>query len=213
MTLKQQVGRRVAGQFMHPHGIGGRVSGWVMAHRSSNRQRNRWVVRLLDVRPTDRVLEIGFGPGIAVGELARRATRGVVIGVDQSEVMVRQARRRNAAAVRAGRVDLRQGSVEALPDLGGPVDKILSVNSMGFWADPRARVGELRSKLRAGGVIAIASQPRCPGATSETSASAAREIEAALSGAGFTRTRVETLDLDPPVVCVIGTHDAPAGAS
>ena len=34
-----------------------------MAHRGANRQRNLWVVSLLDVRPADRMLEIGFGPG------------------------------------------------------------------------------------------------------------------------------------------------------
>ncbi|MGA8725129.1 MAG: class I SAM-dependent methyltransferase [Acidimicrobiales bacterium] len=213
MNLKQQVGRRMVGQFMHPHGLGGHLSGWVMTHRSSNRRRNTWVVSLLDVQPTDRVLEIGFGPGIAIGELARRTTEGVVIGVDQSEVMVRLARRRNAAAVHSGRVDLRLGSVEALPDLGGALDKILSVNSMGFWTDPVARVSELRCRLSAGGVIAIASQPRCPGATNETSARAAREIDSALRVAGFSRTRVEQLELDPPVVCVTAVNTAPAEAS
>jgi SAM-dependent methyltransferase len=139
VTLKQQVGRRMIGQFMHPRGLGGQLSGWVMAHRGSNRRRNTWVVSLLDVQPTDRVLEIGFGPGIAIGELARRTTEGVVIGVDQSEVMVRLARKRNVAAVHRGKVDLRLGSVEALPDLGGALDKILSVNSMGSgpirWSD------------------------------------------------------------------------------
>ncbi len=209
----QQVGRRMVGQFMHPHGLGGHLSGWVMAHRSSNRRRNTWVVSLLDVQPTDRVLEIGFGPGIAIGELARRTTKGVVIGVDQSEVMVRLARRRNAAAVHGGRVDLRLGSAEALPDLGGALDKILSVNSMGFWPDPVARLSELRCRLRAGGVIAIASQPRCPGATGETSARAAREIDSALRVAGFSRTHVERLELDPPVVCVTAVNTAPAEAS
>jgi len=55
----------IVGQFAHPQGRAGRVAGWVMAHRPSNRQRNSWVVWLLDVQPTDRVLEIGFGPGLA----------------------------------------------------------------------------------------------------------------------------------------------------
>ena len=207
MGLKQRVARRVVGQFSNPHGVGGRLAGWVMAHRSSNRQRNRWVVSVLDVQPTDRVLEIGFGPGLAVEALGRLASRGTVLGVDHSNVMVRRARRRNGPAVRAGRVDLRLGSVETLPDFEGPVDKILAVNSMGFWPDPVARLQELRSRLRPGGKLAIASQPRCPGATSETSAKAALEIEGALQRAGFSRTSVETLDLDPPVVCVIATTD------
>jgi SAM-dependent methyltransferase len=200
--------RRVVGQFMRPHGFAGRIAGWVMAHRSSNRQRNRWVVSLLDVRPTDRVLEIGFGPGIAIEELTRLAVSGQIVGVDHSELMVRQARRRNAPAVSSGLVDLRIGSVEMLPDFDGPFDKILAVNSMGFWQEPVARLGALRERLRPAGKLAIASQPRCPGATSETSARAASEIEEALRNAGFSGTRVETLNLDPPVVCVIATTGA-----
>jgi SAM-dependent methyltransferase len=201
--VRQRVVRRVVGQFRRPHGLGGLVAGWVMAHRSSNRRRNQWVVSLLDVQPTDRVLEIGFGPGVAVAALSRLASDGAVLGVDHSAVMVRRARRRNAAAVRGGRVDLRLGSIEALPDLGGPVDKILAVNSMVFWPDPVARLTDLRSRLRPAGTIAIAWQPRGPGATGETSARAGREIEAALRDAGFSRTRVERLELDPPVVCVL----------
>jgi SAM-dependent methyltransferase len=207
MSVKKRVIRRIVGQFMRPHGVGGHLAGWVMAHRSSNRRRNRWAVSLLDVQPADRVLEIGFGPGIAIGELSRLAIRGQVYGVDHSAVMVRQARRRNAAAVRSGRVELRVGSVEDLPALGGPVDKILAVNSMGFWPEPVERLRELRARMRPGGWIAIASQPRCPGATERTSRRAAQEIEAALKEAGITRTRVEALALDPPVVCVLGVND------
>jgi hypothetical protein len=63
--------RDVIGQGHHPRGAAGSVTGWVFAHRPSNRQRNRWVVSLLDVQPADQVLEIGFGPGLAVAELAR----------------------------------------------------------------------------------------------------------------------------------------------
>jgi SAM-dependent methyltransferase len=174
-----------------------------MAHRSSNVRRNLWVVSLLGVQPSDRVLEIGFGPGLAVAELSRLTANGRVMGVDHSDVMVRQARSRNAAGVSAGRVDLRLGAVNELPDFGGPVDKILVVNNMGFWPDPIDRLKELRAMLSPGGKLAIASQPRCPGATRETSVTAGVEMEVALRQAGFDRLRTETLDLDPPVVCVI----------
>jgi SAM-dependent methyltransferase len=203
--MRQRIVGQVVRQFHRPHGVSGHLVGWVMAHRSSNLQRNRWAVSLLDVQPGDRVLEIGFGPGIAVKELSRLATQGQVFGVDHSSVMVRQATGRNRAAVRSGRVVLFQGSIDALPDFGEPVDKILTVNSMGFWPDPVARLGELRTRMRPGGTIAIVSQPRCRGATSETSVKAANEIEAALRSAGYSGTQVETLDLDPPVVCVLAT--------
>ncbi|HKF90817.1 MAG TPA: class I SAM-dependent methyltransferase, partial [Acidimicrobiia bacterium] len=162
MGLKQKTMRALVAQFHRPHGAGGRAAGWVMAHRGSNRKRNVWAAGLLDVQPADRVLEIGFGPGIAIAELARRATRGRVVGVDHSELMVRQASRRNAAAVRAARVELRLGTAEQLPVFDEPFDKILAVNSLMFWDDPVARLKELRGLLRAGGRIAIAFQPRAP---------------------------------------------------
>src|SRR6266511_3206911 len=102
-----------------------------MAHRRSNQQRNSWAVSLLDVQPTDRVLEIGFGPGIAIAELAGRATRGQVYGIDHSEVMVQQASGRNAAAIRAHRVHLAHASVEQLPSFDGPLVPILPFISVG----------------------------------------------------------------------------------
>jgi ubiquinone/menaquinone biosynthesis C-methylase UbiE len=175
-----------------------------MALRSSNRQRNVWVVGLLGVEPTDRVLEIGFGPGIAIRELSRRATHGLVCGVDHSAVMVRQATRRNAAAVRAGRVVLRLGAAEHLPAFAAPFDKVLAVNNMGMWHEPDERLQALHRLMRRGGRMAIVSQPRCPSATAETTAAAGRDIAARLTAAGFTGIRSDTLALTPPVICVLG---------
>jgi ubiquinone/menaquinone biosynthesis C-methylase UbiE len=205
MSIEQRIVQRVVAQFHQPRGLGGRLAGWTMASRGSNRSRNAWVVSLLDIAPTDRVLEIGFGPGVAIREVASRAIDGAVCGVDHSEVMLRQARRRNADAVRAGRVDLRLGTADRLPTFDDRFDKILAVNSMGFWDDPDRCLRSLRTKLRPGGRIAVASQPRCPGATAETSARAGDDIARRLLQAGFDAVETETLPLDPPVVCVLAT--------
>src|SRR5512142_262892 len=152
--------RDVVGQAHHPRGAAGRVTAWEMAHRPSNRQRSSWVVSLLGVQPADKVLEIGFGPGLAIAELAR-AGAGHVYGIDHSGVMLRQASRRNAAAIRAGRVTLIRASVDQIPPaFHGPFDAILAVNSLAFWPAPAERLAELRRRLAPGGRIAIASQPR-----------------------------------------------------
>jgi SAM-dependent methyltransferase len=109
MTVQRAVIAAIVRQFGHPQGAGGRVAGWVLAHRPSNRQRNSWAVSLLDVQPTDRILEIGFGPGLAIAELSRRiGDSGHVYGVDHSDVMLQTATRRNASAIAAGRVTLRR---------------------------------------------------------------------------------------------------------
>jgi len=207
MGLKEKTMKALVTQFHQPHGIGGRAAGWVMAHRESNRKRNVWAAGLLEVQPEDRVLEIGFGPGIAIEAMARRATNGLVVGVDHSDVMVRQATRRNAAAVRAGRVELRLGSAEDLPEFDAPFDKILAVNSLMFWDDPVARLKELHDLLQPGGQIAIVYQPRGPDSTDEVAARTGQEIAEHFATAGFTDVRVETLALKPTaVVCVLGVR-------
>src|SRR5258705_6239497 len=98
------------GQLHKPTGLLGRVAGWTLAHRPSNIERNRWTVDLLQVREDDHVLEIGFGPGLAIERVARLAPRGRVVGIDHSALMVEQASRRHRSAIDAGIVSVRQGS-------------------------------------------------------------------------------------------------------
>jgi len=130
-----------------------------------------------------------------------------VLGVDPSPVMLRQARRRNAAAIQAGRVELHTASVEDLPEeLGGPFDKLLAVNTVAIWPDPAARLRDLAGRMRAGGRVALVSEPRCPGATAETTSTAGGELARYLREAGFDDVHSETLELQPPVVCVLGTR-------
>ncbi|MCG3750390.1 class I SAM-dependent methyltransferase [Amycolatopsis sp. Poz14] len=189
-------------QFHRPTGIPGHVAGLIMGRRSSNVTRNRWAVRLLDIQPSERVLELGCGPGVAVAALADRAA--LVVGVDHSSVMIRQARHRNWSAVRAGRVRLMCASVENLAFGEGLFDAALAVNTMGMWPEPVARLRELARLLRPGGRIALVSQPRQPGVTS---AAVVEELTGVLAEAGFSRLRTEMLDLDPPVVCVLAVSD------
>src|SRR5919109_959189 len=132
----------------NPTGPAGRATGWMMGRRSSNVRRNRWAVELLPVEPTDRVLELGCGPGVAIAALATRATRGLVVGVDHSQVMIRQARRRNAAAIRAGRVRLIHAPVERLQVTDGPFDAALAGNPGGMCGEPTPPLRDLRRLVR-----------------------------------------------------------------
>lgn len=70
----------LVGQFGHPRGAWGRIAGWIMSHRPSNRLRNGWTVDLLDLRPGQRVMEVGFGPGLALERAAARLGPGGFVG-------------------------------------------------------------------------------------------------------------------------------------
>ena len=206
MKPRQRMREAVVSQFRNPRSAGGHVTGWIMSHRSSNVSRGRWAVELLDIQPDERVLELGCGPGVALASIAERLVSGVAIGVDPSSVMIRQARRRNAAAISAGRIELVCAAVEDLvPDgtaLREGFDAVLAINNVGFWDQPELRLAGLRSVVRPGGRVALVTQPRCPGATAETSRAVADEMAALLDKAGYTAGTQSTLDLDPPAVYV-----------
>ena len=203
MGIRDRLRRRLIAQAHNPTGPAGHVIGWMFGRRSSNVRRNLWAVELLEVEPSDRVIELGCGPGVALAALAGRATQGLVVGVDHSAVVIRQARRRNAQAVAQGRVRLIHAPVEHLRVDDGPFDAALAVNTVGMWPEPTVRLREIARLLRRGGRIALVSQPRCRGATAATSAAAADKLAALLSDAGFEGPRIETLALDPPAVCVL----------
>src|SRR5215813_10580757 len=83
--------------FRRPTGSAGRFVGHLMALQ--HRTLTLWTIGHMAIRPTDRVLDIGCGGGMAIKLLADRARDGFVAGLDYSTEMVEQARRRNAAAV------------------------------------------------------------------------------------------------------------------
>jgi ubiquinone/menaquinone biosynthesis C-methylase UbiE len=176
-----------------------------METRPSNRERNRRTVDLLEIQPEDRVLEVGYGPGLAIQWAAERAVRGKVVGVDHSELMRRRAARRNDGAVRAGRVELHTAALDALPAFEGRFDKVFAVNVYGFWPDRLAALARLAAVMKPGGVIALTFQPRSQGATSEDTRRGAAEIQDSLRAAGFGDVRAVVLPMKPvDAVCVLG---------
>jgi ubiquinone/menaquinone biosynthesis C-methylase UbiE len=166
--------------FGRPEGILGRLGGVIMARL--NRDAAAQVIELLDVRPDDKVLEVGFGPGVAIQLLLHRVPAGSVAGVDQSQEMVRQAAVRNADALRSRRVDLRYGSVERLPFADEAFDKALAINSMQVWPDAALGLREIRRVLKHGGNVALcftvnSGQPK-------------EGVAESLAAAGFAQARI-----------------------
>jgi ubiquinone/menaquinone biosynthesis C-methylase UbiE len=193
----------VVRQFHQPSGLLGELAGWLLARR--NAERNLWAVSLLDIAPDQHVLEIGFGPGLAIQEAARYAVNGLVAGIDPSDVMLRQAQRRNIAGVRSGKIDLRPGDAMALPFDNASFDKVLAVNSYHIWPDRRRGLSEVLRVLRPDGRLVIVEQP--VGGKPEAQAEHLRvELQAQLAEAGFRDTYLQETNIrQRPIVAVTGT--------
>ena len=152
------VSRFISSQLRKPSGLLGRLIGNGMAR--SNELESRWTVNLLNIQPEMHVLEIGFGPGVAIQYAAQQAVQGHVSGTDYSKEMVRLARKRNIAGIKSGRVDLRQGDVSSLAYEDNSFDRAFTIHCIYFWSDPTACLREIWRVLRSNGILAITILPK-----------------------------------------------------
>ena len=170
--------------FGRPQGLLGRLGGIIMAR--TNADCGCWVSDLLEVGPNDRVLEVGFGPGVIIQRLSQLAVAGHIAGIDPSQEMVAQARARNATAIKDGRVDLRSGSVEHLPFDDNAFDEALAINSMQVWPDSAAGLREMRRVMKPSGRVALGFTPY--------SGQQNQGLTQTLTAAGFTKATVVEKD-------------------
>ncbi len=117
-------------------------------------------VAMLDPAAGEAVLEVGFGTGRALVELARRVGQsGRVCGIDLSAQMVERSRRRVEDAGLGDRVALTAGDAVHLPYADRAFDALFMSFTLELFAveDLAAVLGECLRVLRAGGRIAVVS--------------------------------------------------------
>jgi protein-L-isoaspartate O-methyltransferase len=113
-------------------------------------------VSMLDVQPSDRLLEFGCGPGVSVALVCELlGPDGFIAAVDRSATAIARTRERMADCVASGRAEVRQTAFVA-SGLAGldrvPYDKIFSINVNLFWTGPAtAELALARSLLAPGG--------------------------------------------------------------
>ena len=148
----------LAQQFGHPSGLLGALVGRGMAR--GNAEHVRWVVHQAAAHHGDavgRIAELGPGPGVGLEALLAQFPDAQVWGVDVSSVMLSQSRKRNQAAVAAGRLTLLEGGVPAL-SASAPADLVMANHVVYFWRDPAAEMAQVRGFLRPGGLLALGYQ-------------------------------------------------------
>lgn len=145
--------RTFIANFAHPNGVLGRVVAWRLD--ISNRQANQWTLSLLNLQPSDQVLEVGFGSGRTLKIAASKTPLGFVSGVDSSPTMLEIARKRNAQSIMSGHMDLKLGEMESLGYPDDHFDKVFAVEVINYIADPLKGFMELHRVLRPGGRVAL----------------------------------------------------------
>jgi len=162
-----------------------------------------WAIETLEIRPTDRLLEIGCGHGVAVSLACERLTTGTITALDRSPKMIEMATRRNRDCVDSGRAVLETVALEDV-DLGERrFDKVFAFNVAPFWLQPEAALGAVREHLAEDGAVYIFWDARH--FTPERAQDLGGELADRLLEGGFSVDSVLVEDLHPvPAVCVVG---------
>jgi len=208
--IREFVQRLVSRQFGKPSGMFGRMIEKRMSKRTAGDA--RWTVSLLDIQPTSRVLEIGFGGGFSTRLASEEASEGFVAGIDHSATMVEVARERNADAIRAGRMELNRGDAASVLYPDDSFDIVFSLHSIYFWRDPLECLKGFRRVLKPGGTLAITIQPKdrwgkeqigSPGMTLFSGG----QVGELFSSAGFRNVRTESFTENGAMSlqCILGT--------
>jgi SAM-dependent methyltransferase len=134
LQFDEESSRRLVAAFLTPD---------VVAQRRS-------VLGWLELRPGERVLDVGVGPGFLAAEMAGQVgVDGMVAGIDVSESMLALAKEQDAP------IDLRAGSAGSIPYPASSFDVAVSTQVLEYVTDIPAVLAELRRVVIPGGRILI----------------------------------------------------------
>lgn len=163
-------------------------------------QRLTAAVESLDVRPGERLLEIGCGAGVAARLIAARLADGELVALDRSATAIAAAVKRNAEVVANGTVRFLTAAIADVdPAVLGRFHKVFAVNVNLFWVRPARRelhlIGQL---LEPGGELVLCYEP--PG--SQRLDRLVTAVAEHLAAAGY-RASARTRPLDRSTLLVV----------
>lgn len=130
---------------------------WARAGRGEEMERDHRriaekTLELMNIRPTDRILDMSCGAGWLAAELARRVPQGQVVGLDLSDEMIRRARARYHDHANLMFV---VGGVDEIPWDDGVFTRVISVEAFYYYPDQPRALAEVLRVLRPGGAAWI----------------------------------------------------------
>jgi cyclopropane fatty-acyl-phospholipid synthase-like methyltransferase len=162
--------------------------------------RHEWIVDLLQIEGSERVLEVGCGNGAAVSHVCARLNEGNYTAIDRSEKKVQQAINKNKDLIKRGKAHIIQTDLFDFGKSSGRYDKIYSINVNCFWMSAERELDALRTLLVEDGSVFLANVPP----VADKIPYIAQRTEANLNHAGFRVVEVKNgLANNIPGVCVI----------
>ena len=119
-----------------------------------NRKLNDLTLRKLKIEQSDKILEVGFGGGYLIGKMLNGGV-SLLAGIDASEEMVRNARRRYAREISSKILNVACCAVEDIQFPSAAFSKACSVNSIFYWHNLESGLRQMYRVLKPTGHVFI----------------------------------------------------------
>ena len=121
----------------------------------SNIRMTRGAINALELTDGDLILELGHGNCKHLPEVLEKAERTSYYGLEISELMQKQAAEVNTVAMQANRASFHLYDGQKIPFSDNTFHKILTVNTIYFWENPKEFIKEIYRVLKPHGLLAI----------------------------------------------------------
>lgn len=143
--------KKIAKQLRRPHG---KLANYVGEQMNlGNRDLYEFMLKNIDIKNGERVLEIGYGNGHFYKEIFEKSPDAEISGIDLSQIMHKEAVITNKELIEAGKLDLHHGTSDRIPYQDNIFDKVFCLNVVYFWDKPEDHLKEILRVLKPGGTF------------------------------------------------------------
>ncbi len=143
----------LAKQLGYPTGIFGRLLMRLL--NSDNATMNDLTLEQIALQPGDRILEIGFGGGYLIEQMATTKIPSFIAGVDSAIDVIQMSSKKFQSQIERGYIELKQASAESLPYGDKFFNNICTVNTIYFWSNIQLVLAECDRLLQPQGKLVI----------------------------------------------------------
>ena len=134
---------KIAKNVRKPQGIfGKKIAGEMNIHHESLA---KWGLTHIKVEQDYYILDIGCGGGRNINRFAKMVGNGKVFGLDYSDISVKVSSELNDKHIKNGVVEIKKGSVSAIPFNDNTFDLVTAFETYYFWPD---LINDMKEVLR-----------------------------------------------------------------
>lgn len=144
--------RLIGNQFRKPTGFLGRIIAKLMVKGNSYAYDK--IIAELEIKQNDRIFEIGYGHGLGIDRILSNYDC-FISGIDFSELMFKQAVKRNRKHIDNKKVELYYGDFLTSEIISNQFDKVFCINVIYFWDKLDDPFLKIKTGLKEGGTFCI----------------------------------------------------------